>query len=257
MDFGFIRSSTDDYKRPNKETDRVVLSYDGHSAYLLIIDSASRYVWCFLTKSKEPPVAILRAFMSKYGTGSGVIRTDQSGKLARSTAFRNTMLQDFGYVIEPTGTDSPSQNGGAEIYNNTLAVKVCTLLYGSGLPARFWSAALLRAVYLHNRLVHSMTHKTPFDGWHGRKPNVTQLKTFGPRVCVKRTGLIGTTLRASSLAIRPPIKTFSISTLSPVSSSLVTMQSSMKRGISSQLIPPQPNSYTCSPRRKSLSLNIE
>ncbi len=74
------------------------------------------------------------------------------------------MLTEFGYVIEPTGADSPSQNGGAEIYNNTLAVKVCMLLYGSSLPAKFWSAALLHAVYLHNRLVLSATGITPFEG---------------------------------------------------------------------------------------------
>jgi hypothetical protein len=71
------------------------------------------------------------------------------------------MLKEFNYVVKPTGADSPSQNGGVEIYNNTLAVKVRTLLYGSGLSAKFWSAALLHAVYLHNRLVHSATGKTP------------------------------------------------------------------------------------------------
>ncbi len=54
--------------------------------------------------------------------------------------------------------------------------------------AKFWLAALLHAVYLHNRLVHSATHKTPFEGWYGRKPDVKHLKTFGSRVCVKRTG---------------------------------------------------------------------
>jgi hypothetical protein len=181
MDFGFIRSSTEDYKRPNKKTNRVVLSYDGHSAYLLIINSASRYIWCFLANTKDPPLAILHAFMSKYGVGTGLIRTDQGGKLAQSKAFCDTMLQDFGYVVKPTGADSPSQNGGAKIYNNTLAVKVCTLLYGSGLPAKFWSATLLHAIYLHNRLVHSMTNKTPFEGWHGHKFRVTRLKTFRSR----------------------------------------------------------------------------
>jgi hypothetical protein len=29
MDFGFLRSLTDKYKRPNKATDCIVLSYDG------------------------------------------------------------------------------------------------------------------------------------------------------------------------------------------------------------------------------------
>ena len=41
MDFGFMRSSTEDYRRPNKATDRVVTSYDGHSSHLVIVDGAS------------------------------------------------------------------------------------------------------------------------------------------------------------------------------------------------------------------------
>jgi len=188
MDFAFMRASTEDYKRPNKSTDRIVTSYDGHSSHLIIVDGASRRVWAFLTKSKEPPLDILKSFMSKFGIGNGVIRTDQGGELARSASFRDMMLRDFNYVVEPTGADSPSQNGGAEIYNNTLGVKVRTLLYGSGLSAKFWSAALLHAVYLHNRLVHSATNKTPYEGWYGRQPDVAHLKTFGSRVCVKRTG---------------------------------------------------------------------
>jgi hypothetical protein len=61
------------------------------------------------------------------------------------------MLQkEFQYIAEPTGADCPSKNGAAEMNNNKLAVKVRTLLYGSGLPAKFWSAVLLHSVYLHN-----------------------------------------------------------------------------------------------------------
>ena len=60
------------------------------------------------------------------------------------------MMDKFAYTVEPTGADSPLQNGGAKIYNGTLAVKVRTLLYGLGLPAKFWSAALLHSIYLHN-----------------------------------------------------------------------------------------------------------
>ena len=188
MDFGFMRASTDDYRRPNKTTDQVVQLYDGYSAYLLIVDGASRRVWVFLTTGKNPPIAILRAFLTKFGLAKGVIRTNQGGELARSDAFRTTMMDDFGYTIEPTGADSPSQNGGAEIYNGTLAVKVHTLLYGSGLPAKFWSAALLHSVYLYNRLVHSSVGMTPYEAWYGRRPDMTFLKTFGSKVCVRQSG---------------------------------------------------------------------
>jgi hypothetical protein len=34
------------------------------------------------------------------------------------------MAKEFTYLVEPTGANSALQNGGAEIYNNTLAVKV-------------------------------------------------------------------------------------------------------------------------------------
>ena len=73
MDFAFMRASTSDYKRPNKHTDRVVTSYDGYSSHLIIVDSASRRVWAFLTKTKEPPLDILSAFMKKFGIGNGVV----------------------------------------------------------------------------------------------------------------------------------------------------------------------------------------
>ncbi len=62
-----------------------------------------------------------------------------------------------------------------------------TLLFGSGLSAEYWSAALAHSVYLHNRLVHSETKKTPFEGYYGLKPDLVFLKLFGSRVCVKRT----------------------------------------------------------------------
>ncbi len=73
MDFGFLRASTDDYKCPNKIKDRIVHSYDGYCAYLLIVDSESCCTWVFLTATKEPPIAILWAFMRKFGLAKGVV----------------------------------------------------------------------------------------------------------------------------------------------------------------------------------------
>ncbi len=82
----------------------------------------------------------------------------------------------------------PVPERGVEIYNDKLAVRTRTLLYGSGLPAKFWSAALVHSAYLHNRLVHSDTGKTSFEGYFGKKPDISSLKLFGSRVCVRCTG---------------------------------------------------------------------
>ena len=46
----------------------------------------------------------------------------------------------------------------------------------------------MHAAYLHNRRVHRVTKKTPFEAWTGRLPNLKDLKVFGVQVCVKQTG---------------------------------------------------------------------
>ncbi len=66
-------------------------------------------------------------------------------------------------------------------------MKMHALLYVSGLPTKNWSTALTDAVFLHNHLVHSKTKKTPFEGYYGAKPDLSGLKHFGSRVCVKKT----------------------------------------------------------------------
>jgi hypothetical protein len=118
----------------------------------------------------------------------GFIRCDQGGELARSHAFIDMALTEFGYKVEPTGADSPSQNGQAEKWNDVFAVTTRALLYGAALEPKYWSAAILHASYLHNRRVHSRTGITPFEGWWGTKPNLKYLKLFGARVCIKQTG---------------------------------------------------------------------
>ena len=183
-----MRASTAEYGRRSKDKDRVVTSIDGYNSFLLIVDEVSKYLWVFLTKSKSPPVDLVRVFLQVNGRDEGgIIRTDLGGELARSAAFRQAMIErgypvervDWNgedgptvrdehdvvkpYILESTGADSPSQNGAAERWNKTLGNTVRVLLYGAGLPAQYWSAALLHAVYLHNRRVHSKTKVTPFE----------------------------------------------------------------------------------------------
>ena len=64
MDFGFIRVSAEDYSRQNKEKDRIVQSFDGYNSYLIIVDGVSRYLWVFLTKSKDPPIGEVTTFLA-------------------------------------------------------------------------------------------------------------------------------------------------------------------------------------------------
>jgi hypothetical protein len=189
MDFGFMQASSLDCSRPNKKHDWIIVSWDRYSSYLLVVNEASLYIWVFLTKSKEPPLDIIDTFLDRFGhVNGGLIRSDQGGELARSFTFSYLILRKHKYVIEPTGADSPSQNGAVEIYNVKLAICTRTLLFGSGLSAKYWSSALIHVVYLHNQLVHTVTWKTQFEAYFGAKPYLSCLKLFGSRVCVKRSG---------------------------------------------------------------------
>jgi len=54
------------------------------------------------------------------------------------------------------------------------------MLSDSKLPHRFWAEALSTAVYLRNRSpTKGLQGITPFEAWHGVKPDVSSLRIFG------------------------------------------------------------------------------
>ena len=57
MDFGFIKGEKDELK--------ILESYNGYSAYLIILDKKTRYMWIFLCKNKIPPTKTVEKFLKK------------------------------------------------------------------------------------------------------------------------------------------------------------------------------------------------
>jgi hypothetical protein len=102
IDYNFMWPLSLNYFRPDKTTNRVVLSYNGFSSYLLIVDKATSYIWCFLTKTKEPLTNFLDAFFSRFSHElGGSVCTDQGGKLAHSSALSDPLLQKHWHVLNP------------------------------------------------------------------------------------------------------------------------------------------------------------
>ena len=62
----------------------------------------------FLTRSKTAPFDAFVKLVTNFGCRDGyrAIRVDQGGELARSSAFRQA-VHSVGYVVEPTGSDTP------------------------------------------------------------------------------------------------------------------------------------------------------
>ena len=84
--------------------------------------------------------------------------------------------------------DAASENGLAERLNKTIAKMTRRLLYRSRLPPTFWADAVIHAVYLYNRTVHSAINMTPHEAYSGVKPDLSRLRTFGSHVLYKIPG---------------------------------------------------------------------
>ena len=95
------------------------------------------------------------------------------------------MIAKYDYILEPTGAYTPEQNGMAERPNQTLGQMTRCLLHSSGLDDRYWSHAILHAVYIKNRLPHNSIKKTPYEAYHGRQPNLNHLRCFGSKVIIR------------------------------------------------------------------------
>ena len=78
MGFGFVRGS--DYS-VKKESGPIMTSIDGFNSYLVIIDQVTRYLWIFLTTSKNAPITITQKVLSKFKFKNPhrTVRTDQVG----------------------------------------------------------------------------------------------------------------------------------------------------------------------------------
>lgn len=75
---------------------------------------------------------------------------------------------------------NPEQNGVSVRMNRMITETTCSMLYHGKLQMKFWAEAAKTAVYLRNLsptvAVHGMT---PYECWHGSKPDVNHLRIFG------------------------------------------------------------------------------
>ncbi len=125
--------------------------------------------------------------MTKFGRANGLIRTDQGGKLARSSAFQEMMLKNVGNVVELTG--APPRTMVRKYRTTPWLLRFGHFSTAQVSPQSSVSpCSSMRLTYLHNWLVHPAINKTPYEAWSGCKLDVFHPKTFKSWVCVKQTG---------------------------------------------------------------------
>ncbi|KAM7516070.1 hypothetical protein LguiA_005653 [Lonicera macranthoides] len=104
-----------------------------------------------------------------------LIHTDVGGPMKTPSLNGNAGIEH-----QLTAPYTPQQNGVVERKNRTIMEMARCLLHDKGLPKEFWAEAANTAVFLLNRLpTKALQKRTPFEAWHGYKPQLLNLKTFG------------------------------------------------------------------------------
>jgi hypothetical protein len=107
-----------------------------------------------------------------------VLRTDNGGEFTSVSFVEHCVKHDIKH--QHSAPYTPQQNGVVERRNQSVVNMARSLLKTRGLPTAFWGEAVTTAVYLLNRApTKSVAGKTPFEAWHGRRPDVEHLRVFG------------------------------------------------------------------------------
>jgi hypothetical protein len=115
-----------------------------------------------------------------------VLRTDNGGEFT-SVEFKS-YCADRGVERQHTAPYTPQQNGVVKRRNQTVITMARSLLKASGMPATFWGEAVATAVYILNRApTKAVDGMTPYEAWHGHRPDVHRFRTFGCVAFIKET----------------------------------------------------------------------
>ncbi|POM65471.1 Hypothetical protein PHPALM_18805 [Phytophthora palmivora] len=99
--------------------------------------------------------------------------------------FVNTELETFcgGLGIETRSSNpySPQENALVERGNQTVMRQVHSMLHATQMPISLWGEAFLHAIYTLNITPTQAfrDRKTPHEALHGRRPDLTVLRTWG------------------------------------------------------------------------------
>ena len=162
-----------------------IASVGGSIYFVTFIDDFSNYVWVYMLKKKSEVLEKFIEFVAMAENSSGKrlkkLRNDNGGEYV-SNALTD-YCKEKGILTEPTIPYTPQQNGKAERMNCTIMDNVRASLYHAKLPLYLWAEAVSTIVYLRNRSpTSSFKGATPFEKWHGVKPDVGHLRAFGCNV---------------------------------------------------------------------------
>jgi hypothetical protein len=130
-------------------------------------------MWVELLASKDQAaraiVKVQAAAEVECGHKLQVLRTDRGSEFTSATFYQH--CEEAGVQRHLTAPYTPQQNGVGMVRSMLKAKQV---------PNKFWGEAVLTAAFILNRcFTRSIDAMTPYEVWHGKKPDVHFLRVFG------------------------------------------------------------------------------
>ncbi|KAJ8717783.1 hypothetical protein PYW07_005713 [Mythimna separata] len=162
-------------------------SAGGGKYFITFIDDYSRKVYVYFLKNKMDIKSVFEKFKIEVEN-----QLEKKIKILRSDngkEYCNKELSNFlaasGIRHQTSTPYTPEQNGLAERMNRTLVERAKCMLFEAKLQKSFWAEAVATAAYIINRFPSRvLAEVTPYEKWHGKKPNISHLKIFGSKAMV-------------------------------------------------------------------------
>jgi hypothetical protein len=176
-------------------------SLGGSFYFAVLVDDCTTFTTLLFLKQKgefaEKFIKYANLVETQFGRRIKCLRTDNGGE------FKARALIDFcnakGTRLERSTPYTPQQNGVAERKNRTILEYALSMLHAAHCSPRLWAQAVHTAGCVFNRTINTATgDKTPFELWHGRKPDLTGMRVFGCKAYVQVPRILRKKLEAKA-----------------------------------------------------------
>lgn len=158
-----------------------IASPNGAKYYVVFKDDYSRYKVVYFLKLKSECADSFKLFSKKILCETGkritTLRSDNGGEYT-SHDFQIWLTEER-IKQEMSAPHTPEQNGKAERDHRTTVEAARSQIHGKNLPITLWAEAVNHSVYTLNRTLTKQRQVTPFEIWHGTKPDISHLRIFG------------------------------------------------------------------------------
>lgn len=159
---------------------------DSKNYFVIFVDEFTHYCVTYLIAHKSDVFAAFRDFVAKSEAHFNLrmvnLYCDNGGEYLSNEMKEYCVQKGISYHL--TVSHTPQLNGVSERMIRTLTERSRAMISGAKLDKKFWGEAVLTATYLINISPTKAlkSDNTPFELWHGKKPQLKYLKVFGSTV---------------------------------------------------------------------------